>query len=189
MRAFIILLLLITTSGLFAQSQEFEASDEFPFGKPNKEAEANVTDFEGMIGLSDCKSLMRNQDGTWQDTLQMVWKFKYILNGTAVQDETWHASGFYATSIRQYNKTTKNWVVTYASSNSVSNTVGVWLGNKEEDEIILKQDQKAPNGMDGVSRLTFHNISDEGFDWKGEWVDTTGSIVYPFWKIYCTKRD
>ena len=48
--------------------------------------------------------------------------------------------------------------------------------------------QKAPNGMDGFSRLTFYDINDDGFKWIGEWVDEAGQITYPFWKIDCTKR-
>ena len=159
-----------------------------PFGSPHPEAPEAVKDWEPMMGISDCISLSRNPDGTWQDSLKMVWQFKYIMNGTSVQDETWIADGRTATSIRQYNADSANWVVTYAGSGFVSNTPGAWLGGMEEGDIVLKQPQKAPNGMDGTSRLTFFNISDNGFDWKGEWVDKTEKIIYPFWTISCRKR-
>ncbi len=179
------LLLSVCGTFLFAQSVEYEASDKYPFGKPHPDAPEAISDFESMIGKNDCLSLNRNPDGTWQDTLKMVWEFRYILNGNAVQDHTWHESGLYATSIRQYNADSAMWVVGYNASNFVSFTNIPWLGKKAGDEIVLKKEQKAPNGMDGVSRLTFYNITEEGFDWKGEWVDTSGSIIFPFWKIFC----
>ena len=57
----------------------------------------------------------------------------------------------------------------------------------EEGKIILYREQQAPNGMDGFSRLTFYDLSEKGYRWIGEWVDKTEKIVYPTWKIKCTK--
>ena len=80
------------------------------------------------------------------------------------------------------------WVVSYNSYPGVTTTGLTWLGGKEGNDIVLKAAQKAPNGMAGFSRLTFTNISEKGFEWRGEWVNETGSIVYPFWLIWCEKR-
>jgi hypothetical protein len=66
--------------------------------------------------------------------------------------------------------------------------VPVWKGNRENDEIILKMPQKAPNGMDGISRLTFFDITENGFSWRGEWIDQEETVIYPFWMIWCRKR-
>ena len=41
--------------------------------------------------------------------------------------------------------------------------------------------------MAGDSRLTFYDMSEDGFSWKGEWVDKKQTIVYPFWMIYCKR--
>ena len=171
-----------------ANFNEYEPSDEYPYGKLNPDAPAEVGDFAGMIGLCDCASVSRNQDGSWQDTTAMEWSFKYVLNGTAVQDEVWRESNF-ASSIRQYHADSAQWIVTYYSYPFVSYKVGVWRGNKVGEEIVLKQPQKAPNGMDGFSRLTFYDISPAGFKWKGEWVKDDGTITYPFWTIDCVKRE
>ena len=54
---------------------------------------------------------------------------------------------------------------------------------------MLYRAQKAPNGMDGFYRLTFSDISKKGFNWIGEWVDTTEKVIFPTWKISCTKRE
>ncbi|MCG2589455.1 hypothetical protein [Rhodohalobacter sulfatireducens] len=40
-----------------------------------------------------------------------------------------------------------------------------------------------------TNRLTFSNISKDGFDWAGDWVNKDESILYPFWRIYCTKEE
>ena len=183
--------LIVLTFQLVGQniSTSYEPSVEYPFGRYNPDAPKELKDFEPMIGICDCKSLNRNPDGTWQDTAAMVWKFKYIMNGTAVQDEVWRPDNNYAGSIRQYQADSSSWVVTYFSYPFVSTAPGVWLGEKSENEIVLKMDQKAPNGMDGISRLTFYDMSKKGFNWKGEWVSTNGSVVYPFWMIWCTRRE
>ena len=184
-------LILVGTVFLFsmaaAQNRDHEPSAKHPFGSPNPEAPPQISDFAGMIGRSDCLSLRRNPDGSWQDSLKMIWEFKYILNGHAIQDLTFNEKGINATSIRQYNKDSANWVVSYNATGFVSNTPGVWLGNREGDKVVLKQNQKAPNGAEGFSRLTFFNIREEGFDWKGEWVDKAETITYPFWYIWCRK--
>jgi len=172
-----------------AQGGKYDVSTKNPFGSPNPEAPEQVLDFQPMMGLNDCYSQRRNADGTWQDSTKMVWEFRYILNGSAVQDLTYHEGGFYATSIRQYNADSANWVVSYNSTGPVSNTPPVWIGGKTDDQIVLRVAQKAPNGLDGFSRLTFFDISDRSFNWKGEWVNIGETFSYPFWNIWCTKRE
>ena len=167
---------------------QFEPSEAHPCGQLNPHAPKEVGDFASIIGTCDCKSLQRNPDGSWQDTLNMVWRFKYIMNGTAVQDEVWREGERYAGSIRQYQPDSAQWVVTYFSYPTVSTAPRTWLGGKQGADIVLKMPQKAPNGMEGTSRLAFYDINDEGFKWKGEWVKLDGSIVFPFWMIRCRKR-
>jgi len=41
--------------------------------------------------------------------------------------------------------------------------------------------------MEGDSRLTFYDFTDEGYQWKGKWVSADRSITYPFWNIKCQK--
>lgn len=188
MKIIILSIFLIFVFQLSAQTIDYTVSQKNLYGKPNPDAPEQLQDFASMIGKCDCKSVRRNSDGSWQDTLQMVWKFKYILNGTAIQDESWNENGFYATSIRQFNVDSLNWVVSFYSSKNVSNSVNVWKGKKEGDQIVLKMPQKSPNGLEGVSRLTFYNISDNGFKWKGEWTNVDESIVYAFWTIDCVKK-
>lgn len=187
----ILLLSLLFFSSMIVYSQsgfENEPSVQFPFGRLNPDAPPQVGDFESMIGICQCKSLNRKPDQTWNDTLSMTWKFKYIMNGTAVQDEVWRDNELYAGSIRQFHQDSGVWIVSYFSYPAVPYTPGVWRGNKDGNDIVLFQDQKAPNGMEGDSRLTFFDMNDNGFSWIGEWISKDGQFVYPFWKIFCERR-
>lgn len=182
-------LVLLMSMSAFSQ-YAYEASDENPFGLPNPEAPQQIQDYGPMIGICQCKSTLRNQDGTWANPLDMTWKFKYIMNGMALQDETYKKDQTFAGSIRQFNKDSAAWYVHYYSSGFASPTLSAWKGNKTENgDIILYKEQKAPNGMEGFYKITFSNISQEGFDWLGAWVNTDESIIYPTWEIYCKKEE
>lgn len=168
---------------------EYGASAEFPYGRLNPEAPKETGDYDPIIGTCDCKSTMRNPDGSWQETKDMKWTFKYIMNGTAVQDETIMGNGRHAGSIRQFIADSSNWYVHFYSNTSPTPTLPAWAGKKKGDSIILYKEQKAPNGMDGYYRIAFRNISSEGFNWLGEWVDITEKIHYPTWRIACTRKE
>jgi len=171
-----------------AQQKQYEPNQEYPYGRLNPDAPEETADFNLLIGTCDCKSVSRNSDGTWQDTVKMEWQFKYIMNGTAVQDEVWRENGMMAGSIRQYNADSAKWYVSYYSSTVVPASLPAWSGAKNQDgNIVLYRDQKAPNGANGFSRLTFFDISPDGFNWKGEWIAEDESVIYPFWKIFCIK--
>lgn len=167
----------------------YEADIENPYGNYNPDAPPELKDFEDLIGRSPCKSVQRNQDGFWQDTLDVIWEFKYIMDGKGVQDITWKEDGGHSMSIRLFNPDSSKWVVTYFSSAFANFSPATWTGGKTSDgNIVLEMPQKAPGrDMEGTNRLTFYNISEESFDWIGEWISIDETIVYPFWKINCAK--
>lgn len=168
---------------------EYEASKNFPFGKYNPKAPEQLKDFQELIGECKCKSITRKADQSWAEPIDMIWRWKYIMNGMAVQDETLKKDGRHSGSIRQYSKDSLRWNVHYYSSGTPSATLPVWNGNKKDDgRIVLYREQKAPNGMEGFYRLTFYDISKKGYKWIGEWVDKTEKIVFPTWKIECVRK-
>ncbi|MBT8275805.1 MAG: DUF4440 domain-containing protein [Bacteroidia bacterium] len=166
----------------------YSVSPENPYGKLNPEAPQELADFAPMIGTCDCISTLRNPDGTWQEPENIVWKWSYIMDGTAVQDETYKPDGSHAGSIRQFIADSSRWYVHFYSNKLPSPALPAWEGGKRGDSIVLYREQKAPNGMDGFYRVIFSNINEMSFDWLGEWVDTNESIRYPTWKISCKKR-
>ena len=186
----LLLLVFVSINFITNAQYDYEPSKENPFGKLNPKAPKQTADFAPMIGECDCKSTTRKQDGTWNEPIDMVWKFKYIMNGMAVQDETTKSDGKHSGSIRQYSKDSTRWYVHYYASASVSTELRVWEGNKNKDgNIVLYRNSPAPNGTEGDYRLTFSNITNKGFDWVGEWVNKTETIVYPTWRISCVRRD
>ncbi len=173
---------------LATAQNEYEPSETNPYGSKNPEAPEQLDDFKPFIGECNCESESRNQDGTWAKAVKMTWKFKYIMNGMAIQDETLKADGKHSGSIRQFHKDSLKWYVHYYASAAPTTTLSTWEGNKTDDgKIILYKPQKAPNGTEGFSRLTFYNITDKGYNCLGEWVDKSETVVFPFWKISCTK--
>ena len=169
---------------------DYEPTEKYPFGQVNPDAPKEVADFEPLIGLCDCLSIARIDKNTWADTVDMTWRFKYIMNGLGVQDETLKADGKHSGSIRQFIADSASWYVHYYSSNGPTTTLSTWEGNKTEDgNIVLYRDNPAPNGTEGNYRLTFYDISEDGYNWVGEWTTKDESIVYPTWKIFCKKRN
>lgn len=182
---FVLLFTTISTYGQF----EYEPSKEFPFGKYNPAAPEQLKDYEALIGKCKCKSVARKPDQTWAKPVDMIWRWKYIMNGMAVQDETLKEDGVHSGSIRQYSKDSVRWNVHYYSSATPASKLPVWNGNKKEGKIILYREQKAPNGTEGFYRLTFYDITEKGYKWIGEWVDKTEKFVYATWKIECKRED
>ena len=84
------------------EAYSYEPSKKHPFGLPNPEMPKEFLDYAPMIGECDCQSLARIDQNTWTDSVAMTWRFKYIMNGMAVQDETLKADGSHSGSIRQF---------------------------------------------------------------------------------------
>lgn len=188
------ILLLLFSQSAFGQISlsdfKYEPNEVYPFGRPNPDAPEQIKDYKMLIGISDCKSLTRNSDGEWRkDSVDVIWRYKYIMNGMAVQDESLKADHIHTSSIRQFDKNEGKWYVTFYSSAVPSNSITAWEGGMKDNEIVLYKEQKAPNGMDGFFKITFYDISESRFNWKGEWVDKEERFIYPTWHLFCTKRN
>lgn len=188
MKTFIYLILYFVSILMATAQGKYSADSSNPYGKINPEAPQELADYVPLIGTCDCVSTLRNQDGSWADPENIVWKWKYIMDGTAVQDETYKPDGSHSGSIRQFIADSSKWYVHYYSNKSPTTKLPAWEGGKRGDSIVLYREQKAPNGMDGFYRITFSNINELGYNWLGEWVDTAESFSYPTWKIACKKR-
>lgn len=149
--SFSILFGAVLLMGLSLNAQQlsfpFEPLAENPFGLPNPKANPAIKDFAPMIGLCNCVSQARNADQTWAEPEAMTWRFKYIMNGMAVQDETLKANGVHSGSIRQFNSDSLKWYVHYYTSSAAVATLPAWEGNvtAEKDKVVLYKEQKAPN--------------------------------------------
>ena len=189
---YLLVLIAITAWSFHAccQQGKYEGSIENPYGLLNPNAPVEVGDYADLIGRSSCHSIKRNPDGSWQDTVRMVWTFKYILDGFAVQDYSIKDDGTHTSSIRQYQPDSARWYVTFFPKINPPANPGVWSGNKEDNgDIVLYKPHPLPNGTSGTSRLTFKDISSESFNWVGEWISLDKNIQFPFWKLHCQKTE
>jgi hypothetical protein len=185
---FYLMLLLFT----LAYSINIEAQNspkKYKYGTINPLAPKQVEDYAPIIGKCNCKSVSRNQDGLWGDTVLMTWTFRYIMDGMAVQDETIKDDGRHSGSIRQYNPDSSKWYVHYYSSAAAPGTLPAWEGGTNENgNIVLYNKQKAPNGTEGFFKITFSDMTNKGFNWVGEWVNINETFSYQTWKIFCQKE-
>ncbi len=183
---FIVVCFVLILPDAFGQEYTYEPSEEYPFGQLNPDAPAQLKDYQKLIGLHDCISVSRGADNEWADSVKSQWKFKYIMNGMAVQDETLKGDGTHSGSIRQFNADSAKWYVHYYSTTGAPSSLPAWGGNLDDSgEMVLYRPQKAPNGMEGYYKIRFYDISDKGFNWLGAWVDTEETVSFPLWKIFC----
>jgi len=189
-KLFLFVFSVLFSTSVFSQKEMiYEPSKEFPFGQYNPSAPTELKDYQDLIGTCKCISESRNPDQTWAKPVNMIWTWKYIMNGTAVQDETLKEDGVHSGSIRQYDKDSLRWNVHYYTTRATVAILPVWNGNKKDGKIVLYKNHTAPNGVEGFFRLTFYDISENGYKWIGEWTDKTETIVFPTWKISCIRED
>ncbi|WP_460217964.1 hypothetical protein [Psychroserpens sp. MEBiC05023] len=170
-------------------SIEYEANEQNPYGRPNSNAPEELQDFEKLIGICNCKSVQYNGDVAG-DTLNLKWRWKYILNGNAIQDDGWLDNGKIITpftSIRILNPHTKQWQVPFFVPFMTSEPQ-IWKGGKLGDEIVLRKSEPKSNGHEIESVLTFSNITEKGFNWIGKFVNLSSKKETVFWKIWCVKQ-
>ncbi|MEO0339306.1 MAG: hypothetical protein AAF242_08820 [Bacteroidota bacterium] len=186
-KLFSFLLLVCLSYNLLAQ-YDYEPSKEYPYGRLNPEAPEAIADYAALIGKCNCEYTQRNQQGNWGEPANMTWIFKYIMNGMAVQDETLKPDGIHSGSIRQYNVDSSKWYVHYYTMAANPASLPSWEGGKDDNgNIVLYNEQIAPNGMEGFYKIIFSDISVTGFNWQGAWVNPKETIVYPLFKITCKK--
>ena len=88
-KLFLFVFSVLFSTSVFSQKEMiYEPSKEFPFGQYNPSAPTELKDYQDLIGTCKCMSESRNPDPTWAKPVNMIWTWKYIMNGTAVQDET-----------------------------------------------------------------------------------------------------
>lgn len=159
---------------------EFEANAEQPYGALNPNAPIETKQFSFMIGEFNCTDKSLKPDGSWVES-NVIWNSSYFLNGSGIQDKFWSET-VVATGTRIFNPKNNKWVVNYFQTSPVYFT-GVWEGSQESKDMVMR----AARG-EGESRLTFHNIKSNSFDWIGESVDKAG-VASPFWIISCKRKE
>ncbi len=160
----------------------YDPSPAYPHGRLHPGAPPETAQFAFMIGEFDCIDSLRNQDGTWR-TFPAIWNANFFLNGHGIQDQYWNPV-FATSNLRIYDSRNGKWMVTFFKKPNYGS--GVWEGQKEGDNMVMRQESTRADGTKVLSRLTFHNISRDGFDWVGESVTDDSTLAT--WKSSCKRR-
>lgn len=161
----------------------YEPSPAHPWGRRHPEAPVELEQFAFMLGENACNDRIRQPDGTWNE-FPTRWNAVWFLNGFGIQDRYWTPSSFTTSNIRIFDEQSKSWKVTFFGTPRYSS--GVWEGRKEGDEMVMRQFVENPDGTTRESRLTFYEISADGFRWKSETI-VEGKQPSVGWTSDCKK--
>lgn len=142
------------------------------YGKPNPEAPQELSQFAFLIGQWRCDHKTKRQDGTYE-TLQATWIGRYILDGYVIADE-YRLTGpagelvLFGQNYRSYSTAKKAWILKW---HEVLTSTWLDLGPEElggvrvNDTSITYTAQFQPKLL---HRMTYFNISEDHFTWRGE---------------------
>lgn len=161
------------SSSMKAMEEGASAPDFVP-GRRNPDAPKETEQFGRLVGIWDIRMSVRQGDGSWskpEDALRAEWRFRYILDGWAIQDE-WIAppSGVpvkegirqLGTNIRIYDPKERAWDVAWISN--TQQTLSTLTAKKKRGRLVMTGQH--PNGK--PQRVTFYDVTDTTFDWTLE---------------------
>ncbi len=168
-----------------ASLTRYEPNPAYPFGRPNPDAPPELAQFDFMIGEFDCIDEIRSPDGKWNRTVA-IWNASYFLNGHGIQDQYW-CDTFATSNIRIFDPERGKWFVNFVMMPSQRVGAGQHIGSQveTEDGPTMVMWAGAPDRKNG-SRLTFYDITDNGFEWVAESI--RNGQATPTWKSSCRRR-
>lgn len=142
------------------------------YGKPNPNAPKEISQFAFLIGKWRCDAKIKGENGTWQ-LFQATWIGRYILDGYVIADEfrMTDSSGklvMLGQNYRSYSSDRRSWIMKWHEA-----LTSTWLdlgpaelgGVRVSDTSITFKGHFPPNE---IHRMTYSNISEDHFTWKGE---------------------
>lgn len=156
-----------------AAQEETPAIADFEPGTPNPEAPPETADgFGRLVGVWDVAMSTRGEDGSWPETpnVRAEWRFEYALDGWAIQDhwtspppeEPVEGVRQRGTNIRIYDPEAEHWDVGWISN--TQQKLSTLEAVVEDGRIVMT----GAHASGRPSRVTFHDITDDSFDWRLE---------------------
>lgn len=165
------------------------AQEKFDPGKLNPEAPQETEQFGQLAGIWDAQQTIRNRDGSWSDkTTKAEWRWYYILDGQAIQDDWFSADSannlqWVGTNIRIYNPDEKQWYMAWIDK--TNRKLATFISTYEDG--IMTMD--GTNAKGRHIKNIFSNLSKESFDWVQQWTFDEGKTWVEVTKIHCTKKN
>jgi hypothetical protein len=147
------------------------------------------TKFLGQLaGTWDAEQSIINSDGTWnEEKKHSVWKWYYILDGHAIQDDwimvdSLNNQTIVGTNIRIYNTEENEWHMAWIDK--TNRRLAAFTAVNDNGNIIMD----GTNAKGRQVRNTFFNITENEFDWKQEWTFDDGNTWIVVTKIHCRRK-
>jgi hypothetical protein len=152
----------------------------------NPDAPAETELFGQLVGIWDAEQISMNKDGTWGDPKHSIWKWYYILDGHAIQDnwitiDSFRNEATVGTNIRIYNFEENRWYMAWIDK--TNRTLATFTATNQDGMVIMD----GTNAKGRHIRNTFFNISNNEFDWKQEWTFDESKTWIVVTKIHCTR--
>ena len=140
-----------------------------------KTTNARQEQFGQLLGDWRIEQEVLQQDGSWQRVTDADWSFRWALDGCAIQD-FWVQPPpgsevpegevrQHGTNLRVYDPEENLWRIVWASSDAPGFTT-YEASAKENGELVMMGDDPDRPGV--TQRITYFDISSEGWSWKME---------------------
>lgn len=156
--------------------------------KLNPEAPVETKILGKLAGTWDAEQSFLNRDGTWKEEKKYsIWKWYYILDGHAIQDD-WIAVDslnkrtIVGTNIRIFNREENKWHMAWIDK--TNRRLATFTAVNENGNIIMD----GTNAQGRRIKNTFFNISRNEFGWKQEWTFDGGNTWTVVTKMHCTRK-
>ena len=159
----------------------FLKSDE-PATDIDDEAAMTFSQFGSFSGEWKCTAQQRGDSGWVQQPGVHTWRWYPILDGTAMQDE-WlsdpEAPGprTLGTNVRIWNTERDRWEIAWTSNRQQEWDL-IWAEQVRGDMVMHMSRPKRAAYNAHVARITFHNITENSFDWRYESAPLTDARNY-----------
>lgn len=169
-----------------SQNGETELNKQ-PETKLNLEAPAETEMLGQLAGTWNATQSILNRDGSWGDEKHAIWKWYYILDGHAIQDDwitidSLNNQSIAGTNIRIYNPEEKEWHMAWIDK--TNRRLAAFTAINENGTIIME----GTNAKGRQIKNIFFNITDNEFDWKQEWTFDEGATWVEVVKIHCKRK-
>lgn len=183
-----LLLLLLLATAACNKVQQGDATASKKINTLNPEAPGETESLGQLTGSWDAEQSIIDSTGSFDSRKsRAIWKFYYILDGHAIQDD-WisidsldnkHAAG---TNIRIYNTRDSLWHMAWIDK--THRRLATFTATNEDGTVVMD----GTNADGRHIRNTFYNISAQAFDWKQEWTFDEGQTWMVVAKIHCTRK-
>jgi len=144
------------------------------FDQPNPNAPAALSRFAFLMGTWRCEAKVKSANGEWQ-RFEATWLGRFILDGYAIADEyrMTDSSGelvVLGMNFRTYDAARQLWNIRWlnALTGSWTELTSEGFGGVRLDDHSIIYTFKEPMADHAFTRVTYTNISNTHFTWRGE---------------------